>query len=93
MKPRGDAAPGAGEDRLWGAFARSVRRNLLGELAANLIRVGGLIFLARALQPRDFGLLRMLIVLSALAGLVSIAGMPEALIQRKQLLVEHEATA
>jgi len=87
------AAPESGDQRLWSAFARSVRRNLQAEIAANLIRVGGLVFLARALQPRDFGLLRMLIVLGAIAGLTSTVGLPEAVIQRKELLVEHESTA
>ncbi len=87
------AAPESGDRRLWSAFTRSVRRNLQAEIAANLIRVGGLVFLARALEPRDFGLLRMLIVLGAIAGLTSTAGLPEAVIQRKELLVEHESTA
>src|SRR5580704_1770211 len=48
------------ERRLWKAFARGVLFNLQAEMVANLIRVGGVIFLARALEPRDFGLLRIL---------------------------------
>ena len=79
--------------RLWRAFARSVLFNLQAELVANLIRVGGVIFLARTLQPRDFGLLRILIVVAAVGALVSTAGFPEAVIQRKQLLIEHQTTA
>src|SRR5579863_8662447 len=83
----------SGERRLWRAFARSVLFNLQAEMVANLIRVGGVIFLARALEPRDFGLLRILMVLGAIAALIGTAGFPEALIQRKELLTEHQTTA
>ncbi|HKD69414.1 MAG TPA: oligosaccharide flippase family protein [Candidatus Binataceae bacterium] len=88
------AAPGGADDRrLWRAFARSVLFNLQAELVANLIRVGGVIFLARALEPRDFGLLRILIVTSSIAALLATGGFPEAVIQRKELLGEHQTTA
>ena len=90
---RGTAPAPSGERRLWRAFARSVLFNLQAEMVANLIRVGGVIFLARELEPRDFGLLRMLIVLAAIAALIGTAGFPEALIQRKELLTEHQTTA
>lgn len=90
-RPRAPTPPG--NHRLWRAFARSVLFNLQAELAANLIRVGGVIFLARALQPRDFGVLRILIVLGAIAARIGTVGFPEAVIQRKQLLVEHQTTA
>ncbi|MGO9057238.1 MAG: oligosaccharide flippase family protein [Candidatus Binataceae bacterium] len=90
---RENAPSPPGSQRLWRAFARSVLFNLQAELAANLIRVGGVVFLARALQPGDFGLLRILIVVGAVAALTSTAGFPEAVIQRKQLLSEHQTTA
>ena len=80
------------ERSLLRGFARSVRDNALGEAAVQLIRVGGIIYLARRLEPSDFGLYRMLIVISSLATLTIEAGIPEALIQRKQLGAAHEAT-
>jgi O-antigen/teichoic acid export membrane protein len=58
-----------------------------------LTRVAGVIYLARHLEPSDFGLYRMLLVISALITLTIEAGIPEALIQRKDLGEEHEATA
>ncbi len=98
MKPgaahAGDSERAQPEARpLWRAFARSVLFNLQAEVAANAIRVGGVIFLARALEPRDFGLLRILIVLGAIAALIGTAGLPEAVIQRKELLPRHCITA
>ncbi len=74
-------------------FTRSVRDNAVGEVAVQLTRVAGVIYLARHLEPSDFGLYRMLLVISALVTLTIEAGIPEALIQRKDLGEEHEATA
>ncbi len=58
-----------------------------------LTRVAGVIYLARHLEPSDFGLYRMLLVISSLVILTIEAGIPEALIQRKTLDEKHEATA
>ena len=90
---RENAQTPPGNQRLWRAFARSVLFNLQAEFAANLIRIGGVVFLARALRPGDFGLLRILIVVGAIAALTSTAGFPEAVIQRQHLLIEHQTTA
>ena len=81
-----------GERSLVQGFARSVRDNAVGEVAVQLTRVAGVIYLARHLEPSDFGLYRMLLVIGALATLTIEAGIPEALIQRKSLGAEHEAT-
>jgi O-antigen/teichoic acid export membrane protein len=80
------------ENSLLKGFARSVRDNAVGEVAVQLTRVAGVIYLARRLEPSDFGLFRMLLVVSTLVSLTIEAGIPEALIQRKQLGPEHEAT-
>src|SRR5439155_16975969 len=56
-------------------------------------RIGGLIFLARVLRPQDFGLLKVLTVISMFGILLAEAGIPEALIQRNDLQREHEVTA
>lgn len=85
-------SPDGRENAVLQGFARSVRDNALGEVAVQLLRVGGIIYLARHLQPSDFGLYRMLLVVTALVTLTIEAGIPEALIQRKQLGIEHEAT-
>jgi O-antigen/teichoic acid export membrane protein len=80
-------------DGLWAAFARSVRDNLAAEGAVQILRVGGMIVLARALGPEDFGLFRVLLVVSVIAGLGNQTGIPDALIQRRDVTAEHESTA
>src|ERR1700732_1089346 len=77
---------------LWSKFARSVRSNALGEVASQAVRVGGFVALARMLDPSDIGLLRILLVVSILAGLVCEGGIADALVQRAALQPEHEAT-
>jgi teichuronic acid exporter len=77
---------------LWQAFARSVRDNVLAELALQVIRIGGIVVLARELTPGDFGLFRVLAIVMVFALIPVENGIPDALIQRKQLLPEHEAT-
>ena len=86
----GDGAPNNG---MWGAFARSVRDNLAAEGAVQALRVGGMVVLARALRPEDFGLFRVLLVVSVVAGLSNQTGIPDALIQRREVTAEHESTA
>jgi PST family polysaccharide transporter len=78
---------------LWGAFARGVRDNMVGEVVVQAVRVGGLVFLARALRPQDFGLLKVLSIVCMFGMLLAEAGIPEALIQRADLRREHEVTA
>ena len=82
-----------GLQNLWTAFAQSVRDNVIGEVAVQVLRFGGLIVLARALRPDDFGLFRILVVVSAFAMLTIESGIPDALIQKKILTPAHESTA
>jgi PST family polysaccharide transporter len=98
MNPPADATEQPGHREadtvgLWSAFARSVRNNIVAEVVVQIVRIGGLIFLARALRPQDFGLLKVLTVVSAFVMLFIEAGIPEALIQRHDLRREHEVTA
>lgn len=81
------------DEAFWRVFARKVRDNIAGETAVQLLRLGATIVLARALTPGDFGLFRILLVVSAFATLLSEAGIPDALIQRDDLRPEHESTA
>jgi PST family polysaccharide transporter len=77
---------------LWRAFARSVRDNVFAEIALQAIRVGGMVVLARALMPNDFGMFRVLLIVMYFALIPIESGIPEALIQRRKLLPEHEST-
>jgi O-antigen/teichoic acid export membrane protein len=77
---------------LWQAFARSVRDNVFAEVALQLIRVGGMVVLARALMPNDFGVFRVILIVMYFALIPIENGIPEALIQRRKLLPEHEST-
>src|SRR5512146_481354 len=80
-------------DGLWAAFARSVRDNVAAEGVVQGLRVGGMIFLARALTPDAFGIFRVLLVISTLIALANQTGIPDALIRRKVLSKDHESTA
>src|SRR6185437_540556 len=78
---------------LWQAVARSVRDNVIAEFVVQVVRLGGFVVLARALRPDDFGVFRVLLVVSVLTTLSNEAGIPDALIQRKEITPAHEATA
>ncbi len=77
---------------LWEEFARCVRNNVIAEFAVQGLRVAGMVVLARILRPEDFGLFRVLIVVSIFVTLVSDVGFPDALVQRKEITPEHEST-
>ncbi|HSY79160.1 MAG TPA: hypothetical protein VK884_06105, partial [Verrucomicrobiae bacterium] len=67
------------------AFARGVRDNVIGEVALQVVRIGGLVVLARALTPSDFGLFRVLITFSAIIMMVNDLAAPDTLVQRPEL--------
>lgn len=85
--------PDQGKKGLWDAFARSVRNNVLAEFAVQVLRTGGIVVLARALRPEYFGVLKIMVVTGGFSLLLCEAGIPDALIQRKELSPAHEATA
>lgn len=86
-------APQPAEAWVWQAFARSVRNNVLGEVGVQVVRVGGMVVLARALAPADFGLFRVLITITTIVMIINELGVPDTLVQRRQLRPEHEITA
>ena len=88
-----DDHPEHGRKRLWDAFARSVRNNVLAEFTVQFFRIGGIVVLARALRPEYFGVLKILVVSGGFSVLLCEAGIPDALVQRKELRSDHEATA
>ena len=82
-----------GLKKLWQAFARSIRDNAIAEFAVQVLRITGTVVLAHALTPKDFGLLKVLVVISIIAGITSEVGIPDALVQRRTLTPQHEAGA
>ncbi|MGZ6227531.1 MAG: oligosaccharide flippase family protein, partial [Candidatus Binataceae bacterium] len=78
---------------LWQAVARSVRDNVIAEFVVQAVRLGGFVVLARALGPDEFGVFRVLLVVAVLATLSNESGIPDALVQRKEITPAHEATA
>jgi O-antigen/teichoic acid export membrane protein len=88
-EPAPSADPNGG---LWQAFARSVRDNVFAEMALQVIRIGGMVVLARELMPSDFGIFRVLLIVMYFALIPIETGIPEALIQRRNLLPQHEST-
>ncbi len=86
--------PALGADnRLWRVFARNVRDNVMAESATQIVRVATMVLLARRLDPHEFGVFRVLLIVSVVIGLINQAGIPEALIQSPDLRTEHESTA
>ena len=81
------------ETWVWQAFARGVRNNILGEIGVQFVRIGGMVVLARALAPSDFGLFRVLITVTTIVMIINELGVPDTLVQRRDLQVEHERTA
>jgi hypothetical protein len=75
------------------AFARGVRDNVIGEVGLQVVRIGGLVVLARALTPSDFGLFRVLITFSAIIMMVNDLAAPDTLVQRPELTSAHESSA
>src|SRR5882762_11652361 len=74
-------------------FARGVRDNVIGEIGLQAVRIGGLVVLARALMPSDFGLFRVLITISAIIMMVNDLAAPDTLVQRHDLTEAHESSA
>lgn len=85
--------PPSDKERPWRQLSRSLRDTLFGEAIVQVLRFSGIIVLARALEPRNFGVFKILVVIGALAVMLNEAGLPDALIQRERSSAEHEATA
>ena len=58
-----------------------------------IVRIGGMVVLARALAPSDFGLFRILITITTIVMIINELGVPDTLVQRPDLRHEHESTA
>jgi O-antigen/teichoic acid export membrane protein len=75
------------------AFARGVRDNVIGEIGLQAVRIGGLVILARALTPSDFGMFRVLLTISMMIMMVNDLAAPDTLVQRHALTPAHESSA
>lgn len=64
--------------------ASGVRWNTVSMIGSTALQTVTLLILARLLEPDDFGLLAMVVLVTGLAGLVSTMGLSEALIQRAE---------
>ena len=97
MNPSQAERLGASAERaeagIWQAFARGVRNNILGEISVQVVRIGGMVVLARALAPSDFGLFRVLITITTIVMIINEFGVPDTLVQRRDLRADHESTA
>ncbi len=80
-------APGLGRK-----FTRSVRDNVLAECAIQVVRLCAMVVLARALGAAEFGLFRVLLVVSMLSSTLLQPGLAEVLVQRKDVNAGHEST-
>ena len=67
----------------------AVSWDFFGKLARNLTGFIVTIFLARLLEPSDFGLIAMIMVIIGIAFIFSDVGLGSALIQRRRLLPIH----
>lgn len=63
--------------------------DILGKFAKNGISFIVMIFLARLLEPSDFGLIAMIMVIVGIAQIFSDIGLSSALIQRRHILPIH----
>lgn len=88
-----EAAEAQPRHSLWRAVARSVRDNIIAEFAVQAVRLGSFVLLARELTPDDFGIFRVLLVVSVLATLTNSTGLSDALVQRRDVTTAHETTA
>lgn len=69
--------------------AAGVRWNTVSMVGSTALQTVTLLVLARLLEPDDFGLLAMVVLVTGLAALVSTMGLSEALIQRSEATEEQ----
>jgi len=74
-------------------FTRSVRDNVVAECLIQGVRLCAMVVLARVLGAAEFGVFRVLMVVGMFSITALEPGLAEALVQRKNLSVEHESTA
>jgi O-antigen/teichoic acid export membrane protein len=68
---------------------RAIAWEFIGKLAINSLGFLVYIILARLLQPSDFGLIAMIMVIIGIAGIFTDIGLGAALIQRRRTLAIH----
>ena len=66
------------------AAAAGVRWNAASTAGMTALQTGTLVVLGRLLDPRDFGLLAIMVLVTGLAGIIASLGLSEALVQRAE---------
>jgi len=89
--PAGD--PASLETELRPRVAAGVRWGAIDQVVQVIVRFGVTLVMARLLQPSDFGLFALAMVVGNLAGLIVGLGMSDAIIQRRDLAPGHVTTA
>ena len=70
-----------------------MRWGAIDQVSQVIVRFGATLVMARLLEPSDFGLFALAMVVGNLAGLIVGLGMSDALIQRRELRPGHVTTA
>ena len=81
------------DDQIAGRVRRGLSWNLGGSIITNGVRVAVIVILGRALDSRDFGIVAAALSVNAVLYSIRDVGVGLALIQRKEILPEHRATA
>jgi len=79
-------------DDLKGKTVRGGLIRVFGQLAGLVIRLASLVVLARLLEPGDFGLMTMIVIVTTFFGLFATAGLTAATVQKEQLSNEQIST-
>lgn len=74
-------------------MAAGVRWGAIDQVVQVIVRFGVTLVMARLLEPSDFGLFALAMVVGNLAGLIVGLGMSDAIIQRRDLAPGHVTTA
>ena len=74
-------------------FSRGVRDNVVAECLVQGVRLCAMVVLARALGAAEFGLFRVLMFVSMFSSALFQPGLTEALVQRRDITLDHESTA
>jgi O-antigen/teichoic acid export membrane protein len=90
--PSGKLALQGSMSDLKGKSLRGGFANLCGQAVNFVLRLSFMIILARLLDPRDFGLVAMVTVVTGIYGMFSSAGLSSATVQRDKITVDEIST-
>jgi len=85
--------PGPDDDSLGRKTRRGIGWNIVAAVATNVVRIASVAILARLLSPRDFGIVAVVVAVTALATVIKDIGVGAALVQRETIDDDHVGTA